>query len=164
MSMIGFLLHSWISLLLNMLFIPTGMSWRRWRVLSMMLSSSLDIILLSSTTSRCFRSSPVKKSAFLMSLFISSITYSQSPSSLQCRTRQSHQQTERTCAATYTREFRCSGPFKRWRVSVLFVRSAVNVNPKVSNQEYDMIYILLVPVLDSDWSSTVFQSNKHCKK
>ncbi len=74
MSMIGFLLHSWISLLLNMLFIPTGMSWRRWRVLSMMLSSSLDIILLSSTTSRCFRSSPVKKSAFLMSLFISSIT------------------------------------------------------------------------------------------
>ncbi len=83
---------------------PTSehMPWRRWRVLSMMLSSSLDIILLSSTTSRCFRSSPVKKSAFLMSLFISRIT-PRSPAQYSVE-QDSHVKTDwkNTCSSTYT--------------------------------------------------------------
>lgn len=52
--------------------------------------------------------------------------YSPSPSSLQHRTRQAHQQTEKTRAATHTEkpEISLLWPFfKRWRVSVLFVHS-----------------------------------------
>lgn len=55
-----------------------------------------------------------------------------SPSSLPCRTRQSCQQTERTCAATHTKITEIK------KDKVLFAQSVVNMNPKVSNQGHDI--------------------------